>query len=257
MGTEVNANNILLGRGKVYFDRFTDAGVQTGEIFLGNTPTFELTPASEDIKKYSSATAAAPLICSDVLRVTVGIRIVGDEFSKENLAMALFGTVGSYTQSTAGVVDESITVVEQGRFYPTLYRGLTAVVVTTDPAGTTYTVDVDYTVDAVSGRIYIVPGGAIAASAAEDILVDYTYATQALEATRGLTATSVKGRIRFIGDPARGPKLECIVWRASVRSDGAISFIGDEYGQFTLAGDVESDAVNHPTEPHYRIIKIS
>lgn len=253
MGTEVNANNILLGRGKVYFDRFDSSGVQTGEVFLGNTPTFELTPTSEDIKKYSSATKAADLICADVLRVTVAVRIVGDEFSRENLAMALFGEGGLYEQTTAGITDEEIIIVEQDRFYPTAYRGLTAVVVT-DASDIAYTLNDDYTVDAVSGRIYIVSGGAIDD---ETIKVDYTYATQSLEATRGLLATSVKGRIRFIGDPARGPKMECIIWKASVRSDGAISFIGDDYGQFTLAGDIESDAINHPTEPHYRLIKIS
>ena len=46
----VNGNNILLGRGKIYFDRFDANGARTGELFLGNCPTFEITPTSEDIK---------------------------------------------------------------------------------------------------------------------------------------------------------------------------------------------------------------
>ncbi len=72
-----------------------------------------------------------------------------------------------------------------------------------------------------------------------------------------MNQTSVKGYLRFIGDPARGPKYECEIWRASVRADGAIGFISDEYSSFTLTGDIESDAVNHPDEPHYRLIRIA
>ena len=95
----VNGNNILLGRGKIYFDRFDATGARTGELFLGNCPTFEITPTSEDIKKYSSADKAADLIASDVLRTTLALRIVGDEFSKENLAMALFGDTATLAQT--------------------------------------------------------------------------------------------------------------------------------------------------------------
>jgi len=207
MPSSVNGNNILLGRGKVYFDRLTDLGVRTGELFLGNCPTFEITPAAEDIKKYSSATKAGELIASDVLRTTLALRIVGDEFSKENLAMALFGDNSTLSQSTAAITNEAIADVLQGRYYPLLKRGVSEVTVT-GPSGTpTYTVTTDYTVDAVTGRIYIVEGGGIADAA--HIEVDYTYATIALPTVRGMNQSAVKGYIRFVPDPARGPKWEC------------------------------------------------
>lgn len=255
MPTEVNGNNILLGRGKIYFDRFDASGNKTGELFLGNCPTFEITPTVEDIKKYSSADKAADLIASDVLRTTLALRIVGDEFSKENLAAALFGDNSTLSQTGASVTDEAISGVLQGRYYPLAHRQISAVTVTSSPAGTTYDLNDDYTIDAVSGRIYIVEGGAIADDA--DILVDYTYATIALPTVRGMNQTSVKGYLRFIGDPARGPKYEIEIWRASLRSDGAIGFISDEYASWTLTGDIESDAVNHANEPHYRMIKLA
>ena len=63
-----------------------------------------------------------------------------------------------------------------------------------------------------------------------------------------MNQTSVKGYLRFIGDPARGPKYECEIWRASVRADGAIGFISDEYSSFTLTGDIESDALEPPQQ---------
>jgi hypothetical protein len=251
----VNGNNILLGRGKIYFDRFDATGARTGELFLGNCPTFEITPTSEDIKKYSSADKAADLIASDVLRTTLALRIVGDEFSKENLAMALFGDTATLSQTGSTVTNEAIANVLQGRYYALSKRQVSSVTVSGTGGTPVYVADTDYKVDAVTGRIYIVEGGGIADDT--DIEVDFTYGTIALPTVRGMNQTSVKGYLRFIGDPARGPKYECEIWRASVRADGAIGFISDEYSSFSLTGDIESDAVNHPNEPHYRLIKVA
>lgn len=251
----VNGNNILLGRGKVYFDRFDASGARTGELFLGNCPTFEITPTSEEIKKYSSADKAADLIASDVLRTTLALRIVGDEFSKENLAMALFGDNATLSQTGSSVTDEVIANVLQGRYYPLSKRQVSAVTVTGPSGSPVYDVNDDYKVDAVPGRIYIVEGGAIAD--ASNIEVDFTYDTIALPVVRGMNQTSVKGYLRFVSDPARGPKYECEIWRASVRADGAIGFISDEYASWSLTGDIESDATTHPNEPHYRLIKVA
>jgi len=253
MPETVNGNNILLGRGKIYFDRFDSSGQRTGELFLGNCPTFEITPTSEDIKKYSSADRSADLIASDVLRTTLALRIVGDEFSKENLAMVLFGDTATLTQTGSTVTAEAISGVQQGRYYPLSMRQVSAVTVTGTGGTPTYDLDDDYKVDAVTGRIYIVEDGAI--TDGTDIEVDFTYGTIALPTIRGMTQTSIKGYLRFVGDPARGPKYECEIWRASIRADGAIGFISDEYASFTLTGDIESDAANHPNEPHYRLIR--
>lgn len=249
MGQEVNGAMLLLGRGKVYFDRLDSSGNRTGEIFLGNTPTFEVTPTPEEIKKYSSASAAADLMASDVIRVALEVSIVGDEFSKENLARAFYGDTSTISQTGTTVSDEPINGVLQDRYYPTEFRDISLVTVTGHVEGT------DYEVDGTEGRIYIIEGGGITDD--DDILVSYTYGTIALDTVRAMVVSSVKGYIRFVGDPARGPVYTAEFWRVSVRSDGAIGLISDEYAQWTLAGDIESDAVNHPNEPHMRIIKVS
>ncbi len=255
MPEAVNGNNILLGRGKVYFDRFNSSGAKTGELFLGNCPTFEITPSPEEVKKYSCGERAAALVASDVIRTSLALRIVGDEFSKENLAMALFGDNSTLAQTTASVTNEAISGVLKGRYYALTHRQVSAVTVTGPSGSPTYVADTDYKVDAVSGRIYIVEAGSIADNAS--IEVDYTYATISLPIVRGMNQASVKGAVRFIGDPARGPQYECEIWRVSIRADGAIGFISDEYASFTLTGDVEADSVNHPTEPHFRLIKLN
>lgn len=255
MGREVDGNYIYKGAGKVYFDRFDASGAKTGQLFLGNTPTFELTPSPEDIKKYSSATKSADLIASDVIRTTLALRIVGDEFKKENLAMALFGDNATLDQTGASVTDESITGVLQDRFYDLSKRSVSNVVVTGTGGTPTYVAGTDYYVDTVAGRIYIIVGGAI--TDGTDILVDFDYATISLPTVRGMNQSAVKGSIRFIGDPQRGPTVDIEIWRASMRADGALGFISDEYASITLVGDVESDANNHPNEPHFRLIEVA
>lgn len=252
-GTAVNGDKVMLGKGMVYVDRLSSANALTGEVFVGNCSAFEITPTPEEIKKYSSASAGAPLLASDTVRTAMAIRIVGDEFDLENLARAFYGDTSTISQTGAAITEEAITGVQQGRWYPTLYRDIDTVVVE-DAVPTTYDITDDYLVDEVEGRIYIVPGGAIADDT--DLLVDYAYGTIALNTVRGMNQTSIKCYIRFVGDPTRGPKLTCEVWRASVRADGSIALIGDEYAEWALTGDLESDAVNHPLEPHFRIIEV-
>ena len=256
-GQVENANNVMLGRGKVYFDRMDSDGNLTGEIFLGNCPSFEITPSAEEIKLYSSASASADLLCSDVLRTTLALRINGSEFSKENVAMALFGESSSLEQTGDDVVAEVLCTLNslQGRYFKLAYRDISVVTVKGASGTPTYVVTDDYVVDADTGRIFIVEGGDITDGGTVE--VDYTYGTIDLETVLGMTVGSVKGLVRFIGDPARGPKYEVIIWQVSVRSDGAIALIGDEYGSWNLAGEIESQATAHPTEPHYRMIKLN
>ncbi len=255
MPEAVNANNLLLGRGKLYFDRFDSSGNKTGERFLGNCPTFELTPSPEEIKKFSSADRSASMIASDVLRTSLALRIVGDEFSKENLALALFGdnsTIPDDAGADPGVVWDNVL---QGRYYKLTERGIVACAVFEATGDPVYVLGTDYNLDAVSGRIYIIEGGAIADGTS--IRCSFTYSHGVLPTVRGMNQTSVKGFLRFIGDPARGPQYECEIWRASLRADGALGFISDEYASFTLTGDIESDVVNHPNEPHFRLIRLN
>lgn len=254
MGTEVNAAEVLLGRGKLYLDRLTAAFALTGERFIGNVSLFEVTPTVETIEKFSSATAAAPLIRRDPVRTSLEVRITGDHFSKENLALFFMGDNSTLSQTTADITDEVIASVMADRWYPTLYRAISAVVVTGPSATPVYDVTDDYLVDAVEGRIYIVPGGAI--TPGTNIEVDYTYGTIALDTVRGLTSSSVKCYVRFVGDPGAGPTDTVEIWRMSVAADGSLSFIGDDYAEWSITGAVESDAVNHPDEPYFRQLRV-
>jgi hypothetical protein len=254
-GTAVNAELLMLGRGKLFIDRLTSAGARTGEYFVGDVSQFEITPTKESIEHHSSATAGAPLMKEAVIRTALELRIVGHEFSPENVARALYGETATLSQTGDSVVSEVVSAVQQGYYYPVDYRAITSVVVKDDTDTTTYAVGTDYSVDATEGRLYIIPGGGITND--DDLHVSYDYSTIALNVVNGMTTTAVECYMRFVGDPAEGPTKTVEVWKASVASDGAISYIGDDFAEWTLTGKVQTDATNHPTCPHYREIEVS
>lgn len=252
---EVNKADLLLGKGKVYLDRFDSSGNKTGERFLGEVEAFELTPNDERIKKYSHATAAAPLIADALVRRTYTLKMTVGEFSKENFALALMGDVSALAQGSGSVSAEAVAGVLQGYYYKLAYRQVSAVVVNGTGGTPTYVAGTDYEVDAVTGRIYIIPGGSI--TDAIDLEVDYDYAADTSETVRGGTSSTIEGLVRFIGDPSQGPKWEVEVWKASISPTGTIALIGDDFANAEISAEVEDDSENHASEPFFRAIKRS
>jgi hypothetical protein len=253
---EVDGELLLLGKGKVYFDRFDASGNPTGERFLGNTPRFEIETSDDTVEKFSSATADAPRMKEAHIRRGVNVNMDVDEFDVENVALALAGSAGELAVTADSVVDEVVSVVETGRFYPLAQREVSNVVVQDDTDTTTYVAGTDYDVDAVTGRLYIIPGGGI--SAGDDLHVDYDYATISLPKVSGGSATNIEGRLRFIGDPTTGPKYEAEFWRVTIRPDGVMGLIGDDFASTPLTVRVEDDSVNHPAPDNlYRLLRLA
>ena len=252
MATEPDGSKLLLGKGKVYFDRFTSAGASTGERYLGDVSAFSVTTNDEKISHYSSSSAAAPLLKEALIRRTAEFALTLHEYTKENLALVLMGEESALAQASDSVVDEVVTVVETGRFYKLAFRQVSTVVVQDDTDTTTYTAGTDYDVDAVTGRLYIIPGGGIAAL---DVLhVDYDYAADTSDVVQGGKTSVIEGAIRFIPDPSTGPSWEVEVWKVSITPDGELGLIGEQFAAFPIRGKVLDDSVNHPTEPLYRKI---
>lgn len=255
MRIDSDGSKLVLGRGKLYFDRFDANGVATGELFAGNCEEFTIENAIEDLKKYDSTIASNPLLKRVILRLTPTVAFSMDEFQKENLALALSGGESTYSQAAATVVAESKSVVNVDRWYKLAWRSISAVVV--KKGATTLTIDTDYKVDATTGRIYVVGGGALAAG--DTMLVDYTAAalltTAVLPKVTIGTSPVIEGSLRFVADNATGPKWHAEFWKLSFQGDGAVGFISDDWGQFKIKAEVLSDSSNHPTEPLGRLIQ--
>ena len=257
MSDTVQAGNLLLGRGEVYFDRFDANGLATGERFLGNCTTFEVSNNDDVREKYSSAEASSPLVKRINTRRTMELSIALNEFNKENVALAFMGAEATLSQSsgsfTSGSPDNITARLD--RWVPLQKRSVSSVVVKNSAQTVTYVLNTDYKVDAVAGRLYFVAGGAI--TDAQALKVEYSYAVVSLPKVQAGVSSFIEGKVRFVGKPATGPTWEVEVWKVSVSPEGALSLIGDDFAEFTLKAAVLADTSGHPTEPYFAAYKLA
>lgn len=94
MATAPNINNYYIGKGILSFK--PDGGSFRD---LGNVVEFEWTPEIEKLEHRSSREGVRTVDLTVVLEKKATVRIVMDEWSAENLALAMLGAV---TQDTAG-----------------------------------------------------------------------------------------------------------------------------------------------------------
>jgi hypothetical protein len=256
MPTAPSSDNLLLGKGSVYFDRFDTNGNPTGLLHLGNVETFELTTEDDNVDKYSSMTASAPLYSRVNRRRTATLKIVGNEFPPDNLALVLMGTVNTLTQVATGVTDEPVwAATHAGGYFTTKQLGpISAVTVkfgaTSGVLGTDYAI-----INATAGLIRVLPGtvltGAVTVSYTPTA---YTSTTSPKVIAGGISGT-VSGKIVFIGDPTKGPKMMVEVWHANITPDGAVGLISDDYANLGLSAAVLDDSSNsdHVSFPLYKV----
>lgn len=259
-----NAADVYIGRGEVYVDRLDASRARTGERMVGVCDSFTISIADELRDKYDTTQASSPLLKSVNVRRTPEVSMLLSEWNPENLELAFMGTRNNFAQtgsSTTNYVPPAARV-KKGYWFPvespigTPRRSISAVVVTGPAATPVYVLTTDYLVDAVSGRIYVVPGGAIADGAGLE--VDFTWATitgSTLPYVRGGVSNVIEAFVRVIGKPAAGPTMECQIWVASLTPDGETDFFGDDYGEFRIRGRVLADEVNHPGESNFVVFE--
>ena len=222
------ADKSYIGKGKVYLN----------DRFVGNVSEFTY-GATEDKKELKDFTSQGGGNYNAVARIdAVTISLVMHDYSAENLALALFGTTSSVT--AAAVVDESIT---SGATLDTMVETVDMIdtsidpVVTSDPAGTTYVKDTDYTVSAAG--IVVLSTGSIPAST--PLLISYT--KKAVDVIQALTSSGQEYKLMFDGlnEAQSGAPAKITVHRAKFGPSDGVSAIGDDFGAITLSGDALKD----------------
>lgn len=240
--------NLLLNRGAGYFAEYTGATLG-GEENLGTLDQLAIQVAQETKEKYENLTSQSALYDSVVIRTNYTLNITGGEFSLGNIRRLLAGGDGTLTQTSGTVNDETVTTNAQlGLWYPLKKRKVSNVVVT---VGTEVKAEgTDYTVDATSGRIFIVPTGTIAKGDA--VVVDYAYATLNLETIEAGKQPQKYAMFRFISEPVRGHRYEVIIPKVQVTADGEFGLITDDYGTWTLTARI----LTVPGQAPFTVIKL-
>ena len=173
------------GTGTVFMAPVNESGVKTaGFRQVGDAYPLSIQVQTDQIKKKSRMVERAGQVIA--ARTKIGDDgITGSltlhEWNAANLAWALSGTASELDAVGATVTAGAHTLGEVGEWTQiggsTPRRNLSAVSVTSDPAGTTYVEGTDYSLDTTLGLITPITGGALAAGAV-DVLITYTYAAQ-------------------------------------------------------------------------------
>ena len=234
-----HTNNYVFGRGQLFLNLYA-AGVFEGRRFIGNCPSFNLSVESEIFEHVSSTSG----IQTTDLKVTKSTKfsgqIVCDDMQPENMALFLVGSQATLSQVATPVTNEAI-VVNKGRHFQlgltvsnkVGIRDVTSVVVTDVAGTTTYVLNTDYKLDADSGMIYIISGGAI--TNGQTIHVDYTPAAGSRTLVESGTGGAIDAELFFVADNANGDDRDLRIPLCSIAPSGELPFItADELGSMTF-----------------------
>lgn len=138
MPTASSVTQRLIPGGKIFFDLFDANLNKTGERYLGLTPGFTITIASEKIESYSAEDGLRQLDDQTLVTLTRSGSLTVRQISMENLGMFLAGQPSTQTQAGGAVSNEAINVLAD-RYYqlgasianPSGVRAVTGVSATT------------------------------------------------------------------------------------------------------------------------------
>lgn len=237
MATTGHTNNYTIGKGEIYFDRFdTDGVTRLGERYLGNTPGFTMTVASEKLDHFSSDQGIRVRDASVVLETTTTGTLTVDDLSMDNLALFFFGAKSTVTQAQITSTTETL-VVMPGFHYPigitdarpTGVRKITVTGISAATPTETAVLGTDYLVDSDNGRIEILAGGIFAAGAARTITVTYTaVATTFAQMASG--ATAIRGAMWLKPFNPVGAQYNWYLPKVELTPNGEFQVKGEEWG---------------------------
>ncbi len=239
------SQNQILGRGKVYFDKFLpNTKVKTGELYLGNTPALSLSASNTALDHYDSDQGLKIKDISITLQSDLTGSVQTDNISKENIALWFMGESGTVTQVASPTALTEDMTVSPGFWYQ---LGVDA----THPAGviavTDFTVSTqdstpvvidasNFTVDLTNGR-FSVNADSADVDAATEVTVSYKRAAS-VQDTMVYDGTQIFGALRFVSNNPQGPQRSYYMPYVKLTSDGDYQLKGDDWQTMTFALEV-------------------
>ncbi len=239
---DLGGKNYTLGKGKVFFDRYPNnttilATTQgEGERYLGNSPEFSTSAASENLDHYSSEGGLKVKDDSAQLSMDRTGKITVDNINADNVALFFLGDKATIAQTAQVGLTTVFLGANRGRFYqlgvsennPAGLRNVSNVVVKKG-AGyiTTVTASGNYQFDAELGRLYI---EANSADIPDDTDIQVTFDTAASTREQVVSgSTPIYGAMRFVADNPKGLNRDYYFPYVKLTPDGDYALKGEEW----------------------------
>lgn len=233
-------NFVFAGKGDVYLDILTDAGVSTGLELKGECTTLEIkTDAERKDLIGRGRDTDGQVIASIVRPKPTTIKFNFKKVDADLFAMAMAGTTASLNQSSGTATDQAVTVklgkgVELGK----INISATGFTVTNEAETTTYVLDTDYTVNYRLGILTALSTGAI--TDAQSLKVSYSYLATTGSTVLGGKKYSIRAGLVLDGQNLEdGRNFILKVPRTRISTDSAVDFLKDDFMELSLSGVVE------------------
>lgn len=242
INADLGGKSYVLGKGKVFFDRFangitiTAATQGEGERYFGNTPEFSTSSSAEALDHYSSEGGLKTKDDSVQLSLDRTGKMTCDNMSGENVALNFLGTASTVVQTALTAQKTVFTAANRGRFYqmgvsptnPAGYRKVSNVIVkkgagyiaTVTPAG-------NYQWDADLGRLYI-EATATDIPNLTDIEVTFDVAVSSREQIVS-GSNPIYGALRFVSDNPKGANRDYFFPYVKLTPDGDYALKGEDW----------------------------
>ena len=234
------------GQGKVYIGSRDANGNPQALRWVGNCPELKLGLQVDNIEHKESYSGQSLTDLKIIKGKSTSLNFTLEEFNKENLAMALYGTALSVAAGTAitgevlgGTPD--ITVLAVGQVFASAKRNVGGTVVLTDSTSYTLTKDVNYTLEPISGTITLIDvttGGPFVGP----LKLDYT---PGISTEVGMFNTPQSDLfLRFVGmNGADSGKIVSVdLYKVNINPSKELSLITDDLAQRQIEGSALLDS---------------
>lgn len=243
----------FLGAGKVLInpkDPVTNAfkgwdGPYHASVFEPRANAERRSLLSRDYDSYGQAIGSATIPGEPTFRMTLR------DADKNGLRLLFLGTEAAFSQASTAITDESVTAYAN-QLIRVANRNISTVVVTSDPAGTTYVLDTDYRITARNARlgfIEVIAGSDLATDIAAagatglPLLVDYARAATTGWNVKAATQSSLRAWLLFDGRNIEAQTdVECEVWEVILTPDAGFDFLADDWNEVPLTGTMVTPA---------------
>jgi hypothetical protein len=235
------ADNLTLGRGELWFDRFDDLA-RRGERYIGNTPEFSLSVEIDTIEHFNSDRGFKDKDESAVRSMNWNGSFITDNISVDNMSFFFSGKGQNFSTGAVASGTDVITRVVKGLTYqigtsitnPSGVRKLTSAALT--KGLTPMVVDVDYTIDLEMGRFTLKNASSVVSNGDA---VNIAYVAPAQSRSQVISGREpVSGALRYIAMNPVGSKLDYYMPYVKITPNGDFALKGDDWQQISFNVEV-------------------
>lgn len=267
-----NTQDIWLGRGAVYFGTL-NATTGKPEHFrhLGNCKQISGNQETETLDHNSSRSGIKVVNRQIVLSQKLNLTVVLDEINFDNLALAFSGEAlkDQANAARSGNTTNKLLHADAKKGFSYELRdasearlydiNLGSLVVKShsgsDPTAggvATLVEGTDYTVDTIFGTVFLLSTGSTHVDG-YSLWFSYTSAgsEKLVDQVKMMNKSKISGFLRYVGiNPANADKKMLVDFHSvSLKPEGDINFISDEFMELTLSGVAESNELGYPNSP--------